>query len=86
MILLDREKDSAVNNTRSGRYRGLEMGEMGVKKQTKGVTYTSIFAHFLYIPVIDGTGREVCVEDSDDGGGCVSENGIINDIQEINQL
>lgn len=24
MILLDKENDSAVNNTRSGRYRGLE--------------------------------------------------------------
>lgn len=24
MILLDREKDSAVNNTRSGRYNGLK--------------------------------------------------------------
>lgn len=27
MMLLDREKDSAVNNTRRGRYRGLREGE-----------------------------------------------------------
>lgn len=36
MILLDREKDSAVNNTRSGRYRGLakrKSEEEGEKKR-----------------------------------------------------
>lgn len=45
MILLDREKDSAVNNTRSGRYRGLKTRKThdeGEKKE-KGIKYT----HFI---------------------------------------
>lgn len=46
--------------------------------------FTTLF--FRYIPVVDGTGSEVCVEDSDDGRCCVSQNGIIDDIQEVNQL
>lgn len=33
MILLDREKDSAVNNTRSGRYRGLKNKKNGEKEE-----------------------------------------------------
>lgn len=40
-----------------------------------------IFHHvFKYIPVVDSTGSEVCVKDSDDSRCCVTQNGIINDI------
>lgn len=35
MILLDREKDSAVNNTRSGRYRGLANRKAEDEGETK---------------------------------------------------
>ncbi len=49
--------------------------------------YVIISPHFfICIPVVDGTGSEVCVEDSDDGRCCVSQNGIIDDVQEVNQL
>ena len=58
-------------------------------KKSKGRIYTSILnvKHlFIYKPVVDSTGSEVCVEDSDDSRCCVSQNGIINDIQEVDQL
>lgn len=60
---------------------------MRVKKKGEGYKVHS-FHHtcFGYIPVVDGTGSEVCVEYSDDGRCCVSQNGIIDDIQEVNQL
>lgn len=38
------------------------------------------------IPVIHSASGEVCVEDSDDGRRRVSQNGIVDDIQEVNQL
>lgn len=38
MILLDRVKDSAVNNTRSGRYKGLKCRETRDKKEMVQVT------------------------------------------------
>lgn len=41
---------------------------------------------FGEIPVIHSTGGEVRVEDCDDGRRRVSQNGIIDDIQEVNQL
>lgn len=41
---------------------------------------------FGEIPVIHSTGGEVRVEDSDDSRRRVSQNGIIDDIQEVNQL
>lgn len=37
MILLDREKDSAVNNTRRGRYRGLENRKTQDEREKKDV-------------------------------------------------
>lgn len=46
MILLDREKDSAVNNTRSGRYRGLKNRRMVRKK--KGTMVTNILTFFFF--------------------------------------
>lgn len=61
--------------------------KMSVEK--KGGRY-NVHSHFTTffcdIPVVDSTGSEVCVEDSDDGRCCVSQNGIIDDIQEVNQL
>lgn len=38
------------------------------------------------LPVVNSTGSEVCVEYSDDGRRRVSQNGIVDDIQKINQL
>ena len=44
-------------------------------------------SHFCkYLPVVDCTGSKVRVEDSDNSRRCVSKNGIINNIQEVNQL
>lgn len=88
MILLDREKDSAVNSTRSGRYRGLASRRA---EEESGIIYCvldfSYLNHFFRCaPVVNGTGYKVCVEDSDDGRCCVSQNGIINNIQEVDQL
>lgn len=39
-----------------------------------------------HVPVVNSTGSEVRVKDSDDGRCSVSQNGIVNDIQEVNQL
>lgn len=39
MILLDREKDSVVNNMRSGRYRGLQTEKQKMKVEKKGEKY-----------------------------------------------
>lgn len=83
MILLDREKDSAVNNTRSGRYNGLKPIEIHGEEERNSKCLCS---GFRYIPVINSTGSEVGVENSDDNRGCVSKNGIIDNIQEFNQL
>lgn len=50
---------------------------------------TDIFGHELfsnYRPVVDSAGTQVCVEDCDDSRCCVSKNGIVNDIQEVDQL
>lgn len=41
---------------------------------------------FEYIPVVHSTGSEVSVEDRDYSRRCVSQNRIINDVQEVNQL
>lgn len=38
------------------------------------------------VPVIYGAGGEVGVEDSDDNGRRVSEDGVVDDVQEFNQL
>lgn len=83
MILLDRVKDSAVNKTRSGRYKGLKCRETHNKKERNGTCHCICFCH---IPVIDSTGSEVGMENSDDNRCCVSKNGIINDVKEFNQL
>lgn len=83
MILLDRVKDSAVNNTRSGRYKGLKSRATCDKGEKNGACHCTCFCH---IPVIDGTGGKVGVENSDDNRCCVSKNGIINDVKEFNQL
>lgn len=83
MILLDREKDSAVNNTRSGRYNGLKPIEIHGEKQRNG---KCLCPCFRYIPVINSTGSEVGVENSDDNRSCVSKNGIVDNIQKFNQL
>lgn len=83
MILLDREKDSAVNNTRSGRYNGLKPREIHGEEERSCRRPCS---RLRCIPVIDSTGSEVGVENSDDNGSCVSKNGIVDNIQEFNQL
>lgn len=83
MILLDRVNDSAVNNTRSGRYKGLKRRETLDKKERSGTCHYIFFCH---VPVIDGTGSEVGVENSDDNRCCVSKNGIVDDVKEFNQL
>lgn len=41
---------------------------------------------FGCIPIVNSTGSEVRVEDSDDGRRGVSQNRIVDDIQEVNQL
>lgn len=41
---------------------------------------------FWFIPVVDSTGSQVCVENSDHSRCCVSQYGIINDIQKVDQL
>lgn len=41
---------------------------------------------FECIPIVNSTGSEVRVEDSDDGRRGVSQNRIVDDIQEVNQL
>lgn len=48
--------------------------------------FTALFFLSDVSPVVDGTRSEVCVENSDDGRRRVSQDGIINDIQKINQL
>lgn len=83
MILLDRVKDSVVNSTRSGRYKGLKHRETRGKEERNGTCRCTCFSH---IPVIDGTGSKVGVENSDDNRCCVSKNGIIDDVEEFNQL
>lgn len=87
MILLDREKVSAVKSTRRGRYRGLrnKIENKSVKTQKKILVILLNFS-FRHIPVVNSTGSEVCVEDSDNGRCCVSQNRIVKDIQEVNQL
>lgn len=49
--------------------------------------FTAIFFFLSDVsPVVDGTRSEVCVENSDDGRRRVSQDGIVNDVQKINQL
>lgn len=83
MILLDRVKDSAVNNTRSGRYKGLKRRETHDKEESNGTCHCTCSCPQ---PVIDGTGSKVGVENSDDNRCCVSKNGIIDDVEEFNKL
>lgn len=88
MMLLDREKDSAVNNMRSGRYSGLNQQRWTLLMQIQQEAESYFTAIFLseVSPVVDGTRSEMCVENSDDCRRRVSQDGIVNDIQKINQL
>lgn len=56
------------------------------KKTWRNYDCITIKTIFVYKPVIDGTCSEVCVEDSDDSRCRVSQNRVVNDIQEVNQL
>lgn len=49
------------------------------------IIYMELF-FFRDVPVVYGTRSEVCVEDSDDSRCCVSQNGIINNIQKVDKL
>lgn len=51
MILLDREKDSAVNNMRSGRYRGLKTR----RTQDEGENKEKHKAHYHFTTLVLGT-------------------------------
>lgn len=88
MMLLDREKDSAVNNMRSGRYSGLDQqGRTSLMQmQREAERYFTASSLSDVSPVVDGTRSKVCVENSDDGGRRVSQDGIVNHVQKINQL
>jgi hypothetical protein len=65
MMLLDREKDSAVNNTLNGRYKGLRDGDTREVKNHYYVHLLSAFVHIcrsgVCVPVVHGTGGQVCV-------------------------
>lgn len=88
MMLLDREKDSAVNNMRSGRYSGLNQQRrtllMHIQQEVE-VT-SQLFLLNDVSPVINSTRSKVCVENSDDCRRRVSQDGIVNDVKKINQL
>lgn len=88
MMLLDREKDSAVNNMRSGRYSGLDrQGRRSLMQiQREAERYFTASSLSDVSPVVDGARSKVCVENSDDGGRRVSQDGIVNHVQKINQL
>lgn len=66
MMLLDREKDSAVNNTLNGRYKGLRDRDTREVKN-HDVNLLSAFVHIcrsgmcVCVPVVHGTGGQVCV-------------------------
>ena len=40
----------------------------------------------MYRPVIHGAGSQLCVEDGDDSRRCVSQNGVVDDVQKLNHL
>lgn len=73
MILVESENDSAVNKTRRGKYKGLYKKtktktkvRIKRKKNHKEYCTTILTPPRHFVPVVDGTSSEVCVEDGDD--------------------